>query len=86
MRHKWRNKLSHLHRPLIVRPYMNDRVARMFRDAQDRLHDANILARSLDKRSDSQVIIRILGFEILLKCALLLSGQEPKNSHNYKNL
>lgn len=65
---------------------MNDRVARMFRDAQDRLHDANILARSLDKRSDSQVIIRILGFEILLKCALLLSGQEPKNSHNYKNL
>jgi hypothetical protein len=65
---------------------MNDRVVRMFQEAQDRLHDADILACSLDTRSDSQAIIRILGFEILLKCALLLSGQEPKNSHNYKNL
>ena len=65
---------------------MNDRVVRMFHEAQDRLHDADILARSLDTRSDSQAIIRILGFEILLKCALLLSGQEPKNSHNYKKL
>jgi hypothetical protein len=65
---------------------VNDRVARMFREAQDRLHDADILARSFDTHSDSQAIIRILGFEILLKCALLLSGQEPKNSHNYKKL
>jgi hypothetical protein len=69
-----------------VRPHMNDRVARMFREAQDRLHDADILAGSLDTRSDSQAIVRILGFEILLKCAIILSGQEPKGSHNYKNL
>ncbi len=65
---------------------MNDRIARMFREAQDRLHDADILAGTGETRSDSQAIIRILGFEILLKCALLLSGQEPKNSHNYKCL
>ena len=65
---------------------MNDRVVRMFLEANDRLHDADILARSLDSRSDSQAIIRILGFEILLKCALLLAGQEPKESHNYKKL
>ena len=65
---------------------MNDRVARMLREAKDRLHDADILARSLDTRSDSQTILRILSFEILLKCALLRSGQEPKNSHNYKKL
>ena len=58
----------------------------MFLEANDRLHDADILARSLDARSDSQAIIRILGFEILLKCALLLAGQEPKESHNYKKL
>ncbi|MDX5993699.1 hypothetical protein [Ectopseudomonas alcaliphila] len=58
----------------------------MFREAQDRLHDAEVLARSLEARSDSQAIIRVLGFEILLKCALLLSGQEPKNSHNYRKL
>ena len=65
---------------------MNDHVVRMFHEAQGRLHDADILARSLDTRSDSQAIIRILGFEILLKCVLLLSGQEPKESHNYKKL
>ena len=65
---------------------MNDRVVRMFHEAQDRLHDADILACSLDTRSDSQAIIQILGFEILLKCVLLLSGQEPKESHNYKKL
>ena len=58
----------------------------MLHEAKDRLHDADILARSIDTRSDSQAIIRILGFEVLLKCAPLLSGQEPKNSHNYKKL
>lgn len=65
---------------------MDDRVVRMFHEAQDRLHDADVLARSLDTRSDSQAIIRILGFEILLKCVLVLCGQEPKASHNYRKL
>ena len=65
---------------------MNDRVLRMFREAHGRLHDADILARSVDTYSDSQAILRILGLEILLKCALVLSGQTPKNSHNYRNL
>ena len=65
---------------------MDERVVRMLHEAKDRLHDADILARSIDTRSDSQALIRILGFEVLLKCALLLSGQEPKNSHNYKKL
>lgn len=65
---------------------MNDRVLRMFNEAKDRLHDADILALSLDTRSDSQAVIRILGFEMLLKCALLVAGQEPKGTHNYKKL
>ena len=69
-----------------VPPYMDDRVARMFHEALHRVHDADILERLCDTRSDSAAILRILALEVLLKCTLLLCGQEPKNSHNYKNL
>lgn len=65
---------------------MRDRAVRMFNDAQDRLHDADILARSLSAISDSQALLRILAFEVLLKCALLVSGQEPKRTHKYADL
>lgn len=65
---------------------MLDRAVRMFNEAQDRLHDADILARSLSAISDSQVLLRILAFEVLLKCALLVSGQEPKRTHKYADL
>ena len=58
----------------------------MFHEAQGRLHDADILSKSLCAQSDSQAIIRILAFEVLLKCALVVTGQEPKNSHNYRKL
>lgn len=65
---------------------MTDRIRRMYHEANDRLHDADLLASALDSRSDSRAIIRILAFEILLKCALLIANQEPKQSHNYKSL
>ena len=58
----------------------------MFYEAQGRLHDADILSQSLSTQSDSQAIIRILAFEILLKCALVIAGQEPKSNHNYRKL
>ena len=65
---------------------MSDHVRRMFHEAQERLHDADILAQSLNTRSDSQAIIRILAFEVLLKCALLVCGQKAKSNHNYRKL
>ena len=65
---------------------MRDRIVRMYHEANDRLHDADILATSLAAQSDSQAIIRILAFEVLLKCSLLLCNQEPKQNHNYKKL
>lgn len=58
----------------------------MYSEAQNRLHDAELLGSSLGIRSDSQAIIRILAFEVLLKSALLITNQEPKSTHNYKNL
>lgn len=58
----------------------------MYSEAIDRLGDADILAQSLTARSDSEAILRILAFEVLLKCALVVAGQEPRNSHNYSSL
>ena len=63
---------------------MSDDAARMYSQAMGRIHDANILAQALDRQSDSGAIIRILGFEVFLKCAVLLSiGEIPKLGHNY---
>jgi hypothetical protein len=58
----------------------------MFDDALARLNDANILAGSMETASDSSALLRILGFEILLKCAIRLSGQTPKQHHDYVKL
>jgi HEPN domain-containing protein len=66
---------------------MRDRLVRMCREAKDRLHDAAILAASIDTRSDSQALLRVLAFEVLLKAALLAaSGRPPRNVHKYADL
>ena len=63
---------------------MSDHAFRMYSEAMGRIHDADILSGALDLQSDSACIIRILGFEVLLKCAALLSlGAIPKFGHNY---
>ena len=65
---------------------MQDRLARMYSEALCRLNDADILASSLAAQSDSQAIIRILAFEVLLKAACLAAGVEPPRTHNYSNI
>lgn len=66
---------------------MRDRLLRMCNEAKGRLHDADILATSLDARSDSGAILRVLAFEVLLKAALLAAlGQPPRNVHKYADL
>ena len=62
---------------------MNDHALRMLRDAEDRLNDASILATSLDTRSDAASLLRVLAFEVLLKCAVIVNGGSPPKSHNY---
>ena len=65
---------------------MNHDAKRMFDEAQARLQDASVLARSMDAASDSSALLQILGFEILLKCAIRLSGQTPRQHHDYSKL
>lgn len=45
-------------------------IQRMLHESGGRLHDAHLLDSSIDKRSDSSSIIKVLAFEVLLKCAL----------------
>jgi hypothetical protein len=44
------------------------------------------LSRSLDQQSDSAALLKILGFEIMLKCSLLASNHKPKKTHDYRKL
>lgn len=63
-----------------------DHIKRMYVEAHDRIHDAEILSRNATTKSDSASQLKILGFEILLKCAIFTCNLIPKNSHNYKKL
>lgn len=63
-----------------------DDVRRMFNEASERIHDADILSESMREASDSSALIRVLGFEILLKCALTACRQSFKRSHKYADL
>jgi hypothetical protein len=59
---------------------------RMFASALARLHDAEILSRNLETASDAPVLLSILGFEILLKCSLILSNAPAAKTHRYVKL
>ena len=65
---------------------MSYHARHMYEEAAARLAEADVLASSLATASDSQALLRILAFEVLLKCALVLCGQEPKKSHVYSKL
>ena len=63
-----------------------DHLKRMYREANGYINDAGILSRRVDQQSDSAALLKILGFEILLKCSLLASNQKPKKTHDYRKL
>ena len=58
----------------------------MLREARARIRDADLLSADLGRDSDSDALLRILGFEILLKCALVVTGTLPAHTHNYAKL
>ncbi len=65
---------------------MQDYARAMYREAMGRLNDAEILSRAAEAQSDSDALLRILGFEVLLKCALVLCGKPVRRSHCYTDL
>ena len=63
-----------------------DRTSRMLRDARARTYDADLLSQNMLRATDSDALLRILGFEILLKCALHVCGAEVGRHHRYNDL
>ena len=55
----------------------------MREEALARIHDADILSQSPDRASDSDAVIRILGFEILMKAAIRHSTGKVATGHKY---
>ena len=51
-----------------------DHIKRMYIEADKLIYDSGILSRNIDQKSDAASFIKILGFEILLKCALVING------------
>ena len=57
----------------------------MYREASDRLNDAEILCRNIRTRGSS-ILLELLAFELLLKCLVLIHNGVFKRAHNYEEL
>lgn len=58
----------------------------MFQEAENRLNDAAILSQTRARKSDSNYLLSLLAFELLLKCLLHTHGFENIGTHKYKEL
>ncbi|MEL6370319.1 MAG: hypothetical protein AAFY84_11115 [Pseudomonadota bacterium] len=59
---------------------------RMFDSAMDRIHDADILSTQIWVRTDAASLLKILGLEILLKCAVRFEDGNYRQGHKYAAL
>lgn len=59
---------------------------RMYQSAIKHIKDSHLLSQSMKSSSDSDALLSILGFEILLKCALLLINKQYSKGHDYEKL
>ena len=65
---------------------MRDHARRMLPETRGRIHDVELLSGHGSRQSDADAQLRILGFEILLKCALMVSGTKPSRHYKYVEL
>lgn len=65
------------------------KVSLMYAEALRRLRDAEILSEAVpfDERSDSAYLLKLLGFELLIKLVYeLVLRKNPANTHNFHRL
>ncbi len=62
------------------------RLKLMHREAVNRLHDAGILSKNLFRASDSNYLLELLAFELLLKAVALIHTHRFDENHNYQQL
>ena len=62
------------------------RIKLMHGEAMSRLHDAGILSKNITRASDSNYLLDLLAFELLLKATALMHTGRYDESHNYQQL
>lgn len=58
----------------------------MYKEAIGRLHDAEILSKNINRESDSDYLLQLLTFELLLKAVALIHTGRFKEDHNFQQL
>ena len=58
----------------------------MYKEANSRLNDAEILSKNLKRASDSNYLLDLLAFELLLKATALIHAKRFHRNHNYQEL
>jgi len=64
----------------------NLQIKLMLKEAVGRLNDANILSRNIGRETDSNYLLELLAFELLLKAAALIHTGKYNENHNYQQL
>lgn len=62
------------------------RIKLMHKEAMNRLHDADILSKNVTRASDSNYLLELLAFELLLKSIALIHTGRFDESHNYQQI
>jgi hypothetical protein len=58
----------------------------MHKEAVGRVNDANILSKNIDRETDSNYLLELLAFELLLKAVALIHTGKYNENHNYQQL
>ena len=64
----------------------NLQIKLMYKEAVGRLNDANILSKNIGRETDSNYLLELLAFELLLKAVALIYSGKYNENHNYKQL
>jgi hypothetical protein len=58
----------------------------MYKEAINRINDAKILGENIRRASDSNYLLDLLAFELLLKATALIHTKRYDENHNYRQL
>lgn len=55
----------------------------MYKQAEGRLNDADILSKNINRETDSNYLLELLAFELLLKCIAYINTGNQLGGHDY---
>lgn len=64
----------------------NLQIKLLHKEAMDRLHDAELLHKNINQKTDSGYLLELLAFELLLKTVSLINVGKYCRNHNYQQL